>query len=281
MRNINVKTIETAIRDMCILSNRTLPADLSDLIKSSASNEETGTAAVLIMNDLVNNLDAAKELNVPVCQDTGIMVVFAEIGQDVHLIGGSFEDAVNAGVAKGTIEGNLRCSVVTDPIKRKNSGDNTPAIIHTRLVNGDELKLTVAPKGFGSENMSKIRMFNPSANREDIIQFILNTVDEAGSNSCPPMVVGVGIGGNFEYCAYLAKAALCRPVSKKNSDSYYSNMESEILLRMNDLGIGPQGFGGKTTALSVAIEVAPTHIAGLPVAVNIGCHVTRHLTVTI
>lgn len=281
MRNINVKTIETAIRDMCILSNRTLPEDLSNLIKSSASNEETGTAAALIMNDLVNNLDAAKELNVPVCQDTGIMVVFAEIGQDVHLIGGSFEDAVNAGVAKGTIEGNLRCSVVTDPIKRKNSGDNTPAIIHTRLVNGDELKLTLAPKGFGSENMSKIRMFNPSANREDIIQFILNTVDEAGSNSCPPMVVGVGIGGNFEYCAYLAKAALCRPVSKKNSDSYYSNMESEILLRMNGLGIGPQGFGGKTTALSVAIEVAPTHIAGLPVAVNIGCHVTRHLTVTI
>ncbi len=281
MRNIDVKTIETTIRDMCILSNRTLPADLSDLIKSSASNEKNGTAAALIMNDLVSNLDAAKEYDVPVCQDTGIMVIFAEIGQDVHFVGGSFEDAVNAGVAKGTIEGKLRCSVVTDPIKRKNSGDNTPAIIHTRLVEGDELKLTVAPKGFGSENMSKIRMFNPSSNREDIIQFILNTVDEAGSNSCPPMVVGIGIGGNFEYCAYLAKSALCRPVSKRNADNYYSNMESEILDRINALNIGPQGFGGRTTALSVAIEVAPTHIAGLPVAVNIGCHVTRHLTVTL
>lgn len=278
MRNISYKTIEKNIRDMCIISNITLPEDLAELIKKSADEEKDELAAG-IMNDLLRNLDAATELGIPVCQDTGITVIFAEIGQEVHFTGGSFENAVNSGVAAGYTEGNLRSSVVGDPFLRNNTGNNTPAIIHTRIVPGDRIKLTVAPKGFGSENMSKICMFNPSESRENIIKFIVDTVETAGSYSCPPMVIGVGIGGNFEYCAYLSKKALCRNVSERNSNEYYREMETEILNRINLLNIGPQGFGGKTTALSVAVEEAPTHIAGMPVAVNIGCHVTRHYTV--
>lgn len=280
MRNIDFKTIEKNIRDMCIISNITLPVDLAELIKKSAADEESELAAD-IMNDLVRNLDAAKELNLPICQDTGITVVFAEIGQEIHFTGGNFEDAVNSGVAAGYAEGCLRCSVVEDPFLRNNTGNNTPAIIHTHIVAGDRLKLTVAPKGFGSENMSKIKMFNPSDSRDNIIRFVVDTVEEAGSNSCPPMVIGIGIGGNFEYCAYLSKKALCRAVSTTNANEYYREMENEILSRVNMLNIGPQGFGGKTTALSVAIETAATHIAGMPVAVNIGCHVTRHYTVVL
>lgn len=208
-------------------------------------------------------------------------VVFLEIGQDVHIEGEALEDAVNEGVRRGYVNGLLRLSVVSDPINRVNTGDNTPAVIHTRIVGGENIKITVAPKGFGSENMSALKMFTPSASEEDIINFIVKTVDKAGSNPCPPIVVGVGIGGDFELCAYLAKKALCRDVDKSNEQRFYAEMEKKCLERINALGIGPQGFGGSQTALSVNIETFPTHIAGLPVAVNIGCHVTRHAVIII
>lgn len=228
------------------------------------------------MDTLLENLDAAKELDLPICQDTGMAVIFCEIGQDVHITGGSYEDAVNEGVRRGYTDGYLRKSVVQDPLCRINTNDNTPAIIHTRIVDGDKIKITVAPKGFGSENMSKMKMFTPSATKEDLMNFVLETVKTAGGNPCPPMVVGVGFGGDFEYCAYLSKKALCRAVSSKNTNPMYAEMEEQLLSLINETNIGPQGFGGKTTALAVNIEAAPTHIAGLPAAVNIGCHVTRH-----
>jgi fumarate hydratase subunit alpha len=233
------------------------------------------------MNTLKENMQAARELNIPVCQDTGMAVVFAEIGQDVHFVGGSFEAAVNKGVARGYTEGYLRCSVVGDPLRRVNTGDNTPAVIHTRIVDGDKVKIDVCPKGFGSENMSSMKMMTPSVSTDDICQYVIDSVSTAGSNPCPPIVVGVGIGGDFEQCAFLAKKALCRDVSERNEKKLYSDMEEKILDGINKLGIGPQGFGGTVTALAVNIEQAPTHIAGLPVAVNIGCHVTRHATAEI
>ncbi len=275
MREINAKEIEQAVSELCIKANKHLPEDLEAKIKACTLCEQNELARS-IMQTLEENLDAARELDIPICQDTGMAVVFAEIGQDVHIVGGGFESAVNAGVARGYTEGYLRKSVVADPLRRVNTGDNTPAVIHTRIVDGDKIRITVAPKGFGSENMSSLKMFTPSATREDIINFVVDAVKTAGSNPCPPMVLGVGIGGTFEQCAYLAKTALCRSVSERNADEYYSAMESEILEKVNSLDIGPQGFGGRTTALSVAIEARPTHIAGLPVAVNVGCHVTRH-----
>lgn len=280
MRELDVSVIEQAVRDLCIKANKILPADLEERIACCAGCECEELPAS-IMKTLQDNIEAAKELDIPICQDTGMAVIFAEIGQDVHLVGGSFEAAVNRGVAKGYTEGYLRCSVVRDPLRRVNTGDNTPAVIHTKIVDGDKIKITVAPKGFGSENMSCLKMFTPSATRETIIDFVVESVKTAGSNPCPPMVLGIGIGGTFEQCALLAKTALCRNVSVKNPDEYYASMESEILEKVNALGIGPQGFGGKTTALSVAVEAAPTHIAGLPVAVNVGCHVTRHAEITI
>ena len=280
MREINVEKIEQAVRDLCIEANKHLPCDLEERIKSCAGCE-VGELPKSIMKSLGDNIEAARELDIPICQDTGMAVIFAEIGQEVHLAGGGFEEAVNNGVARGYTEGYLRCSVVKDPLRRVNTGNNTPAVIHTRIVDGDKVKITVAPKGFGSENMSCLKMFTPSATREDIIDFVVGAARQAGSNPCPPMVLGVGIGGTFEQCALLAKTALCRNVSEPNSDEYYSAMESEILEKVNALGIGPQGFGGKTTALNVAIEARPTHIAGLPVAVNVGCHVTRHASVVI
>lgn len=277
MREINVDKIEQVIRDLCIKANKQLPCDLENRI-SVCAGCECEDLPKSIMQTLKDNIAAAKELDIPICQDTGMAVIFAEIGQDVHLVGGSFEEAVNKGVARGYTEGYLRCSVVRDPLRRVNTGNNTPAVIHTRIVDGDKIKITVAPKGFGSENMSCLKMFTPSATREDIINFVVSAARQAGSNPCPPMVLGVGIGGTFEQCALLAKTALCRNVSEPNSDEYYSAMESEILEKVNALDIGPQGFGGKTTALAVAIEARPTHIAGLPVSVNVGCHVTRHAT---
>ncbi len=280
MRDIEAAVIEQAICDMCILANKQLPHDLEERIEYCAGCECDELPAS-IMKTLTDNLAAAKELDIPICQDTGMAVVFAEIGQDVHIVGGSFEEAVNKGVSRGYTEGYLRCSVVKDPLRRVNTGDNTPAVIHTRIVDGDRIKLTVAPKGFGSENMSCLKMFTPSATREDIINYVVESVRRAGSNPCPPMVLGIGIGGTFEQCALLAKTALCRNVSESNSDEYYSSMEAEILERVNALDIGPQGFGGRTTALSVAIEAKPTHIAGLPVAINVGCHVTRHKSMVI
>lgn len=278
MRDLDVSIIEQAVRDLCISANKILPPELENRI-SFCAGCECDELPKSIMNSLGENIEAAKELDIPVCQDTGMAVVFAEIGQEVHLTGGGFEEAVNKGVSRGYTEGFLRCSVVKDPLRRVNTGDNTPAVIHTRIVDGDKVRITVAPKGFGSENMSCLKMFTPSATRQDIIDFVVESARKAGSNPCPPMVLGVGIGGTFEQCALLAKIALCRNIDEPNADEYYSSMEKEMLDGVNALGIGPQGFGGKTTALSVAIEARPTHIAGLPVAVNVGCHVTRHASV--
>ena len=276
MREVNVSAITQTVKELVIEANKILPDDLISCISCSKKNETNDTARS-ILGDLEANIDAAKELDIPICQDTGMAVIFAEIGQEVHITGGSFEDAVNKGVSLGYTDGLLRKSVVRDPFyDRVNTNDNTPAIIHTRIVEGDKIKITAAPKGFGSENMSKLRMFTPSAKREDIIDFIVDTVKTAGSNPCPPVVIGVGIGGDFEYSAILAKKALCRSVSKRNEIDFYREMEDELLEKINALDIGPQGFGGRTTALAVNIETYPTHIAGLPVAVNVGCHVTRH-----
>lgn len=277
MREISVKCISEAVEKLCIKANKILPSDLAENIGRCKSCERNNLAKD-ILSDLEANLDAAIELDIPICQDTGMAVVFLEIGQDVHFTDGNLYDAVNEGVHNGYINGFLRCSVVGDPLRRVNTKDNTPAVIHTTIVDGENVKITVAPKGFGSENMSKLKMLTPASGREDIINYVLDCVKVAGGNPCPPIVLGIGIGGDFEQCAYLAKKALCRSVSVKNSDEFYREMEAEILERVNKLDIGPQGFGGDTTALSVAIETAPTHIAGLPVAVNFGCHVTRHAT---
>ena len=280
MREVNVNEIINTVKELCIKANKVLPDDLADCIKCGLDNE-TKELPKSIMGDIVKNLDCAAELDIPICQDTGMAIVFAEIGQEVHIVGGGFEDAVNEGVSRGYTEGLLRKSVVLDPLERVNTNDNTPAVIHTRLVPGDKITLTVAPKGFGSENMSRIKMFTPSATKEDIMDFVIETVIIAGGNPCPPIVLGVGIGGSFEQCAYLAKKALCRCVSVRNEKPLYAEMEKELLKRVNETNVGPQGFGGKTTALAVNIETAPTHIAGLPVAVNVGCHVTRHASAEI
>lgn len=275
MREISCSHIVKVIKEMCISANKVLPDDLVSCISCGYETEEKELPKS-VMSDLLRNLECAKEFDIPICQDTGMAVVFAEIGQDVHIVDGSFENAVNEGVRQGYCEGLLRKSVVGDPLERVNTNDNTPAVIHTRIVDGDKLKLTVAPKGFGSENMSRIRMFTPSATKDDIVDFVVETVKIAGGNPCPPIVLGVGIGGDFEQCALLSKKALCRDVSKPNEKEFYANLEKEMLTRVNETNVGPQGFGGKTTALAVNIETAPTHIAGLPVAVNVGCHVTRH-----
>ena len=280
MRDIEVSVVRDAVARLCIDANKNLPCDLISKIKKSEENEKDGIAKS-VLNDLLLNADTAKELNIPVCQDTGMAVVFFKIGQEVHFIGGNLYDAVNDGVKKGYEQGLLRKSVVSDPINRVNTNDNTPAIIHTEIVDGDKIEITVAPKGFGSENMSGIRMLTPADGKDGVINAVLDIVRKAGANPCPPMVIGVGVGGDFEQCAYLSKKALCRSSDIRNKDKYYADLEEELLAKINALGIGPQGFGGDTTALYVNIEVAPTHIAGLPVAVNIGCHVTRHAVVVI
>lgn len=276
MREISAKEITNTVKELVIKANKILPDDLAQCISCSEKCENNETAKS-ILGDLQANIEAARELDIPICQDTGMAVIFAEIGQEVHIIDGSFEKAVNDGVSQGYIDGLLRKSVVADPFKnRVNTNDNTPAIIHTKIVDGDKIKITAAPKGFGSENMSRLKMFTPSAKREDIVDYVVDVVKTAGSNPCPPVVIGVGIGGDFEYSAILAKKALCRSVSVRNDDVFYAEMENELLEKINALDIGPQGFGGRTTALCVNIETYPTHIAGLPVAVNVGCHVTRH-----
>lgn len=280
MREITFEQIKNAVAQACIDANRVLPDDLCALI-SDCGERETCPLAKSIFSDMEKNIDAAKEMSLPVCQDTGMAVVFAEIGQDAHIVGGLFEDAVNAGVSKGYTEGLLRCSVVRDPIRRGNTGDNTPAVIHTRIVPGDRITLKIAPKGFGSENMSRLKMFTPAASEDDIIGFVAETMQLAGGRPCPPVVLGVGIGGDFEGCALLAKKALCRPVSERNADEYYASLEKKMLGAVNSLGVGAQGLGGDITALAVNIEQFPTHIAGLPVAVNVGCHVTRHKEIII
>lgn len=279
MREITAQQIISALREACVSANRELPPDLEQLIRQSPGKEQSPMGRSILC-DLCENLDAARDLRVPICQDTGMAVVFAEIGQEVH-INGDFRAAVDQGVREGYVEGLLRCSVVKDPLRRENTGDNTPAILHVSLVPGDKLTLTVAPKGFGSENMSRLKMLTPAASEEDLVEFVVETVRLAGGNPCPPVVLGVGVGGDFEYCALLAKRALCRPVSERNQDPYYAALEQKMLSAVNESGVGPQGFGGNVTALAVNIEAFPTHIAGLPVAVNVGCHVTRHKTVII
>lgn len=275
MREINVSQVQDTVKRLVIRANKVLPEGLCALIESSREAEEKELPKK-IMTQLVNNLDAAKQLDIPICQDTGMAVIFIEAGQDVHFFGGDLYESINKGVAQGYTEGLLRKSIVRDPFDRVNTGDNTPAVIHFKIVPGEAVKITACPKGFGSENMSRLKMFTPSASREDVMNFVLETVVTAGGNPCPPMVVGVGIGGDFEKCAYLSKKALCRDISIRNANAFYRDMETELLERINETDIGPQGFGGRTTALCVNVEQAPTHIAGLPVAVNIGCHVTRH-----
>lgn len=273
MRTISAAQISDTVAELCIRANRELPPDVEKAMKDAADREPWPIAADTL-GILCRNMDLAREKYLPVCQDTGLACVFAEIGQDVH-IEGDFEAAVNAGVARGYTEGYLRKSVVGDPLRRENTGDNTPAAITVRLVPGDRLKLIVAPKGFGSENMSRLAMLKPADGLEGVKRFIVETVRLAGSNPCPPVIVGVGIGGTFDKAAYLAKHALLRPVDEPNPDPFYAALEKELLDAINSLGTGPQGFGGKTTALGLNIETMPTHVAGLPVAVNISCHVTR------
>lgn len=275
MREINVSEVTEAIRDLCIEANYYLGDDVKEALKN-AKAEEPYAIAEDILDKIIINSDIAANEQMPMCQDTGMACVFLEIGQDVHLVGGLLEDAVNEGVRRGYEEGYLRKSVVKDPIDRVNTKDNTPALIYYDIVEGDKIKVTVAPKGFGSENMSRIGMLKPADGLEGVKNFIIETVKNAGPNPCPPMVVGVGIGGSFDKAAYLAKKALTRPINQRNKQEFYKNLEEELLTKINELGIGPQGFGGKTTALGLNIETYPTHIAGLPVAVNINCHATRH-----
>ncbi|MBF1185438.1 MAG: fumarate hydratase [[Eubacterium] sulci] len=276
MREIDSSLISEVVARLCIDANYHLPPDMKKQIISS-SKEESWETASIILDQIIENFNIADENLQPICQDTGLACVFLSIGQDIH-IKGNLEDAVNEGVRKGYSKGYLRKSVVSDPLKRVNTGDNTPAMIYYDICPGDKLKITVAPKGFGSENMSQIKMLKPSDGIDGVKDFVIKVVEDAGPNPCPPIVVGVGIGGTFDKAAYLAKKALMRPVDQRNSEDFYAELEEELLEKINALGIGPQGFGGKTTALAVNIEKFPTHIAGLPVAVNINCHVTRHMT---
>lgn len=278
MREINILAIVIAVKKMCIDTNYYLSKDVKDQILKSY-HEESWPMAKGILSNILTNIDIAKNEDRPICQDTGMACVFVEIGQDVHLVGGSIEDAINEGVRQGYSEGYLRKSVVKDPLNRVNTKDNTPAVINYTVVQGDKLKIIVAPKGFGSENMSQIKMLKPADGVDGVKEFVIKVVKEAGPNPCPPIVVGVGIGGTFDRAALLAKKALIRPLSQRNGDTFYKELEQELLEEVNALGIGPQGFGGKTTALAVNIKTYPTHIAGLPVAVNINCHVTRHAEV--
>jgi len=276
MKEINTNEIIETIANMCIEANCILNDDIYNSINKSIETEQSPIGKK-ILNDLIDNADLAKQKQMPICQDTGIAVIFIDVGQDVHIKGGLLTDAVNEGVRRGYKNGYLRKSVVCDPLERKNTNDNTPAIIHYNIVEGENLKITVAPKGFGSENMSRVYMLKPSDGIEGVKKAIIKTVDEAGANPCPPMIIGVGIGGNFEYVTFLAKKALLRAVGSHNPNTHIQKLEDELLIQINKLGIGPQGFGGTTTALGINIETYPTHIAGLPLAINISCHVTRHI----
>ena len=280
MREIAVKDITKEIADMCIQANHYLSEDMDQALKV-ATKEEKSPLGKKILEQLQENLTIADQETIPICQDTGMAVVFMEIGQDVHFEGGDLETAVNEGVRQGYVEGFLRKSVVSDPLLRENTKDNTPAILHIRIVPGDQVKITVAPKGFGSENMSRIFMLKPAEGIEGVKDAILTAVKDAGPNACPPMVIGVGIGGTFEKCALLAKQALTRDVDQPSDIPYIADLEKEMLTRINALGIGPAGLGGRITALAVNINTYATHIAGLPVAVNICCHVNRHAVRTI
>ncbi|MBO5305171.1 MAG: fumarate hydratase [Clostridia bacterium] len=278
MRYLDSSEVTKAVKDLFIRTNHILPNCVGSAL-AEAKAKESNALAASVLETLEKNIQVAKSLDVPVCQDTGMAIVFAEIGKDLHLTGKTLNEAINEGVHAAYLDGKLRCSVVHDPFfDRTNTGDNTPAITYISFCEGDKLKLTALPKGFGSENMSAIKMFTPSATRADIINFVLDTVKKAGSNPCPPIVVGIGIGGSFDYATVLSKKALARDLDDQNPNEDYRALEEELLRKINELGIGPQGFGGDTTALAVKIEHYPTHIAGLPVAVNICCHVARHLT---
>ncbi|OPJ61424.1 fumarate hydratase [Clostridium oryzae] len=280
MKEINVNEIIEKIKNLCIDSNYYISSDIKEALDRNLSLEKNDLAKNVLAK-IVENSQVASNERIPMCQDTGMACIFVEIGQEVHIVGGSLEEAINEGVRRGYQEGYLRKSVVADPLDRVNTKDNTPAVINYEIVPGDSLKITVAPKGFGSENMSQIKMLKPSEGIDGVKNFILNVVKEAGANPCPPIVVGVGIGGTFDRAALLAKKALIRPINIRNNNEYYSKLEDEMLLKINELDIGPQGFGGNTTALAVNIETYPTHIAGLPVAVNINCHATRHKSITL
>ena len=280
MREVNVSIITDNIKEMCIEANHFLTDDMKNVFEKAVKNEESALGKQ-VLGQLEENLKIAGEDMIPICQDTGMAVVFLEIGQDVHLEGGALEDAVNEGVRQGYVEGYLRKSVVGDPLIRENTKDNTPAVLHTRIVDGDQVKIKVAPKGFGSENMSRVFMLKPAEGIEGVKDAVLTAVKDAGPNACPPMVVGVGIGGTFEKCALMAKEALTREVGSHSEIEYVKELEEELLTKINNLGIGPGGLGGTTTALAVNINTYPTHITGLPVAVNICCHVNRHVIRTI
>lgn len=277
MREIHINEIISAIREMCIEANYNLNDDIRGALESGLMREDSPIAKS-VLGDILKNADIAKEERVPICQDTGMAVVFMEIGQDAAIVGGSLRDAVDEGVRQGYEDGWLRKSVVRDPIRRGNTGDNTPAVLHTEITDGDKIKISIAPKGFGSENMSAVKMLKPSDGIEGVINFVTETARRGGSNPCPPIVVGVGIGGTMEKAALMSKHALLRDIRESNPDKFYADLEQTLLEKINESGVGPQGLGGKTTALGVNVETYPTHIAGLPVAVNISCHVTRHLS---
>ncbi len=280
MRTVHTDIIIDTIKQMCIEANYVLSKDISDRIVAAYENEDN-IIGKRILGQLVDNMEIAKEEMIPICQDTGMATVFMQIGQDVHIEGMPLTDAINEGIRRGYDEGYLRKSIVGDPIIRVNTGDNTPGVIHYDIIRGEDIIITVAPKGFGSENMSRVYMLKPSDGIEGVRKAVIETVKLAGPNACPPMVVGVGIGGNFEKCTSLSKKALTRSADKHSDTEYVSNLEKELLEEINSLCIGPGGFGGKTTALAVNVETYPTHIAGLPVAINICCHVNRHVTRTI
>lgn len=275
MREINVEKVTEVVRQLCIDANYYLGDDIKNRLIQAREKEDWDIAKG-ILDQIIENANIAKNEDMPMCQDTGVTCVFLEVGQDVHFAGGNLEEAINEGIRRGYNEGFLRKSVVKDPLDRVNTKDNTPGMIYYNIVPGDKVKITVAPKGFGSENMSQLKMLKPSDGLKGVKEFVLKAVKEAGPNPCPPIIVGVGIGGTFDKAATLAKKSLIRPVEERNSNPYYANLEEELLQEINSLGIGPQGFGGRTTALAVNIETYPTHIAGLPVAVNINCHATRH-----
>ncbi len=276
MRTVDVSDVTAALREMCIEVNHRLSPDMADKL-SEARDKEESPLGRQILGQLLENMDIAKTEMIPICQDTGMAVVFLEVGQDVHFTGGNIEDAVNEGVRRGYTEGYLRKSVVRDPIQRVNTGDNTPAVVHYSIVPGEKVRITLAPKGFGSENMSRLFMLKPAQGIEGVKEAVLTAVADAGPNACPPMVVGVGIGGTFEKCALMAKKALTRNVDQRSEIPYVAELETELLEKINCLGLGPGGLGGRMTAVNVAVETYPTHIAGLPVAVNICCHVNRHI----
>lgn len=275
MKEIDVSVITKEVKRMAIEANYFLPDDVMEALKKFKKNDKSELAASTI-GKIIENAEIAKNDHVPMCQDTGMVIVFVEIGQDVHVVGGSLEEAINQGVREGYEEGFLRKSVVKDPLDRVNTKDNTPAVIHYEIVPGDQLSITLAPKGFGSENMSRLKMLKPADGLEGVKNFILETVELAGPNPCPPTIVGVGIGGTFERAAFLAKKSLMRDMDQYSENPYYENLEKELLEDINALGIGPQGYGGTTTSFKVNIETYPTHIAGLPIAVNIQCHAARH-----